>query len=487
MDIENILSELYQIDPELKLQEADLRKFITLMIKNKPNINIDQKFVKELKSKLLATNAMPKKNKFNISTLALFSIPVASAAVILIAIIGVKYQNQSKISKIELTPQTYTMLALQERAFGELSLQSNNVTSPTSVASNPAISARPYGGGGFGGGLGAADSKMISLPNDGATVTYNYNGDQFELITDGEVMRRVKNNTSSASSTSNLLSSLGNLIDTKKISQGQVTRFQLVTNGDRGYFIDVDLAEGSIAMSENWQTWPHPESACVEQSCFDSYRMTIEQILADDEIISIANNFVSTYGVNTSSLGAPVISNEWRAQYDLAAIKSEIYLPDTFTVTYPYQYNKQNIIDESGNPYGVQVNVNVRLKAVTGMYNLTSQNYETSAYTLETSNERIIAAAKKGGLFPQYSIYGIEQKTLDVQLGKPTIGYVKMWFYANNIGNELLVPAYIFPVLNQLKADMYFRKQIIVPAVKEVLDQLETQNSTGGTLIEPRI
>lgn len=52
--INKLLQELYQIDPELQRQEAQIVKILEKMTLDKPDTHFDETFRNELKTKLLA-------------------------------------------------------------------------------------------------------------------------------------------------------------------------------------------------------------------------------------------------------------------------------------------------------------------------------------------------------------------------------------------------------------------------------------------------
>jgi hypothetical protein len=51
--IENILNDLYTLDPSLRAYEADIRALVTLLLQEKPDVRIDTNFVNNLRRKLL--------------------------------------------------------------------------------------------------------------------------------------------------------------------------------------------------------------------------------------------------------------------------------------------------------------------------------------------------------------------------------------------------------------------------------------------------
>jgi len=62
--------------------------------------------------------------------------------------------------------------------------------------------------------------------------------------------------------------------------------------------------------------------------------------------------------------------------------------------------------------------------------------------------------------------------------------YVKIWkFNEDKRENaELLVPAFVFPILEKPEGTYFWQERIIIPIVKELLDEADKRNND----IEPR-
>ncbi len=59
-----------------------------------------------------------------------------------------------------------------------------------------------------------------------------------------------------------------------------------------------------------------------------------------------------------------------------------------------------------------------------------------------------------------------------LELGTPTLSYVRMWqSYNNNMqSRELYVPSMVFPVINEPEEGGFYQRSITIPIVKELLD-----------------
>ena len=113
------------------------------------------------------------------------------------------------------------------------------------------------------------------------------------------------------------------------------------------------------------------------------------------------------------------------------------------------------------------------------MRDITSQNYISSNYEIENSSEKIIAIAEKGGLRQTFK-YPEATKTIDIELGTPTLGLIKYYQYNRDKmeSSELLVPAYIFPITDIPEETYFYQENIVVPLVKEIIAE-RIQNNNG--------
>jgi hypothetical protein len=209
------------------------------------------------------------------------------------------------------------------------------------------------------------------------------------------------------------------------------------------------------------------------------------EILSDDELISIANQFLQNHNVSTSAYGQPEVNNEYRIMYERAVEqKQEYYLPEAIPVVYPLLINNETVYDESGNKVGLNVTVNVRNKKVVGIWDLSMQNYTASSYDAETDVKRIMSLVEKGGAYGW--VDPDARRTIEVQVGDPKLELVRMWDYQNNQSSELLVPSLVFTVLEQPDNEPYFyRKAVVVPLIKRILDRQDGGSDGGPVKIFP--
>jgi hypothetical protein len=259
------------------------------------------------------------------------------------------------------------------------------------------------------------------------------------------------------------------LIDLSNAKDAFVQSFTIAEKRDQGYVFNVDAQEGMVNIFQNGK-WNSSLSRCVDQNCYEQNRLSESDLLSDEESIRIADAFLAEYGISKADYGAPVINNQWRLQYAAmdSVARSSYWFPEGVSVVYPILADGKIAYDESGYPYGLNVNVDVRMKRAQSVWNLFARTYQVSSYAAETDTKRLLDIAQNtdnyGGEWPENA------KRIEVELGTPKIAYVRSWQQMGTTGAELLVPALIFPIKN-VPAELW-RQNVIVPLVKDLLDAM---------------
>jgi hypothetical protein len=205
-------------------------------------------------------------------------------------------------------------------------------------------------------------------------------------------------------------------------------------------------------------------------------RLKIGDIPADDVILGIAADFVRAHGIDLSKYGTPEVDNLWRQQYEQTPDKNQYYIPDQIRVIYPLLVEGQPVYDESGGKSGLSIGVNIREKKVADIWGIQDQKYLKSSYPAVTDPAKITAYLEnQGRMYTDWLPEGSTVKTVDITLGTPEMGYVKMYNYENNMSEELIVPALIFPVTNVPAGEVYYRNSVTVPLASDILEKALNQ------------
>jgi hypothetical protein len=484
--IKDILDDLYEIDPVLEHYEEEIKKTIKELLKSKPNIKIDQKFVSELREKIIKRveelQYEPQKKGFSFWQTFFgtkFSYAVSGALVFVLFIgIFVYLANFGNVPGLNrgMFPKMLEKTSLSNNAFGSLKSETQNVAT---------LEGR--GGGGFGGGGGVQVSavaefdsaKMICSGTDCTMPVYYppkyvYNGEAVELKDEKVEVLRKKNKLEYTRSFSGLLESFGfGLADLTGFDNTRIQTINLVQDKEFGYSIFISLEEGIISIDAYWPKWPHPQNRCTDERCVMENSLSLSDIPGDEQLINIAKNFISEHRINLSNYGEPEVDKTWNQMYYAQPVEtSQIYVPDIITVKYPLLINGKFVYEQGGSKQGIGIGINIREKKVSGVYNLSVQEYESSLYEAETDFSKILKVAEKGGL---YNYYMPGEKVQEIEIGAPEFAYSIIWKYDENAQTTrtLLVPALVFPIIKDPGNYPSYSDKVVIPLAKELLESVD--------------
>jgi len=519
--LKQLLYELYELDPSLKEHEASVIKLITRMEEIKPDTKFDETFVAELRSQIMKAERLAEKSNgvnkiFNYNYmnkkiyLAAGSLVVASLLFVAFISFFPKSTNtpSARFSFGDLIDRTVTeerINKLEAGAFGSLATLGSLGGAESDLART--LSAAPEGFGAVS-AEGMASVKSFNTFDSAVSTEemmvadrmimpfwgyrYIYEGEELNLTeTSANVYRRIKGQNDLARSLANHLNSVGfSEISLNAFENLKVTNFTLAEDKDLGLLIAFNFIDDTVSVYENWERWRDPvRDNCVDQACWDRYRLKINDVPADNELITIANNFLSKHQVSLENYGEPRVDNYWRAQYEETADKANFYIPESAGVIYPLLINGQEVRDQSGGYAGLRVSINLFKRAASGLYGLVPYRYESSAYALETDSAEIIKSAENGGFSRNYWIQDQVENVPTISLGTPTRAYVQIYRWENGRNDELLVPALIFPIISRPENySFYFgQRYVIVPLVKDILAELNKPSDwfPGDNVIRP--
>lgn len=481
--IQNILLELYAIDPDLREHEEQLKQVIEKIIAQKPQVKIDDVFVKNLRKKILETES---KKPFTFSLLFMNNklLWAGTAALLAVLVIGVPlYLNQSSkysssLAQLDTSvPSGITSVA--QRAFGSL-------VAPASSRSETMSLGRGAGGGGSPAAAqtnpAMANSSMLDAKMIAPAFNYSfkYTGAPFTVEEKTlPVYKRLKS-SGNAAALARLLTGINNgLIDLNLFKNIKLQNITMIEDRDDAFMINFDFFEGRVSLSPAYERWYQPK--CVNGVCEYARQLTEKDVPPAATLIDIANKFVADYKIDLSHYGQPQVDDQWKSGA-LPLNGEPMYVPETITVIYPLIVENQEISETNGVPFGLRIQVDIRKMKVQSAWNIGLHNYEKSNYEVETNVDRILKVAETGmGVW-----YGDTSAKKELQLGAPERIYIPHYQYIQETqtSNELYIPALRFPVLNVPNDQPYFQKFITVPLVKEVLDQYDRQN--GGPMpIDP--
>jgi hypothetical protein len=498
-NIEKILADLYMIDDSLKPHEEELKKVIAELISARPEAEINEQFLQELRSELIKrVNELKAGHEQKATKISTFSLPriayvFGGVALVLIIIIPLLDRGRLTepgkvaVNKIKKASNEIMIAKKGDGAFGDLS--------GIGAGGANTISARPMAGGGEGLGAGAPSlatrdmaveesasnaygitEKMIMPPM--TRYEYVYKGDEIPAVEGSlEVYKRIKSQGLQNDLARNVAELNFGILDLSKFTNTNVTNISMVEDREFGYSLYFNLLDNNLSISTNWEKWPRPDKDCRDQACFDQFRLSINDVPADEELIAIADSFVKDYNIDLKNFGKGQVVDNWRKTYEETEDKNTAWIPEVISVVYPLVLNGEEVYDESGNKTGVSVEVNIRYKKASGLYNVMGQTFESSNYEAETNVDVIKKVAENGGRFHPY-YYNAEDKnaeTATIELGTPKLALVQYWQYdeANAVGYEIFVPSYIFPVISKPKDIYFYQQTVVVPLIKDLLKGIE--------------
>lgn len=516
------LKELYQLDPQLKSFENQLIEIINQMRELKPETHFNAELAANIKTRLmLKINEVKAKEEeksafsFNIIKLRKKTYAYTGLAVVFVLALAAiitsnpsflrsnqqinitdKSQSASYDDWLERNQDDYAQLG--ERAFGSLALlslaDSDNLRQGTKQVEMigdkiaPAMETLVLGSD----EQGSVFSDRMIMP--WYNYSYNYQGEDLVLDkSEGGVYRRLSSSSNDSTRLAKLVNGLSlNGLSLASFNNLQAESLILSEDIEEGLSVYLDFKAASVNIYQNWDRWESLANACDDNDlrCLAKFDLKIEDFPSDESLVKQANEFLAKHQIDVSSYGEPIVDNNWRNEFTIASDQSSFYIPEQVSVIYPFQVAGMNLRDQSGDYSGVRVNINILKKLVTGLDNLSSNKFEFSNYQLETDFQRILKIAEKGawGSWPMGGFP--ESEVIELSLGTPEFSYIKLWRYEDNKNEELLVPALIFPVIVDDNLEYYGQRSVIVPLVKEMLAELELNQSnqgngySGGT-IEP--
>lgn len=518
MIIEEILNDLYKLDPTLKEYEPDLKKIITQLIAAKPNTKFDENFKikleKELLEKFKTITGQPIKKGLAWDKIIMgkfLYVMSGSLAIMILFVIGVSLINKTPRSADQVIKLSFeqTINQTSEKAFGALpafqvaqdqnnhdlnynTKKATNVTAQGGAemmalsAPMAADDASDGGADNFSGArtvmLSKADkpASLIYRPTPQITFKYTYSGEEIKLDNQNLSVYKRNFNGGLASELGRVIGSIDTgLINLKSFPKLKTTNLSLQEDYDGGYSLNFNLDNENINLYRLYNPGVVATNCSDKTVCAPDYYISKDNLPSNDEIIGITNEFLKKHGVNLSGWGDPKVDDAW-VNYE--EFSKNNYAPANITVVYPQKIEDKLVYTDSGGLLGMTVNVNLKDRKVDSVYNLTSQNFIASNYPAITDWNKILDFALKGGLRP--TIYyalsgGQEDKEVNLELDTPVYALVDRWVY-NKTSQELFVPALIFPIKNKTFAPGYGNlNNVIVPLVEEMFPKDGENNNDG--------
>ena len=447
--IQQILEDLYLIDPTLKEKEKDLINVITVLLESKPQMEIDQAFVKRLREELIPQKTKKNFMKFPFMSRLNYAIGGGIIALVIAIPLVNYFQTFGGDSSIN-TEDLFTTIS--SNGFGALYFDTSD---GESLSGRDAVAATEELGIGAGGGGGVFSEDMMIAPYISKSYSYHYDGTFDVSSVSSLVYRQVLGDISLSMVDTQIKNlSLGNF-SFSNFDQAKVQNMTIVEDKDDGYSIQIDLTYGTIYLTKSWQRWEEP--ALYEA-------MTAEQMPENGEIISIAQDFLEDYQIDTSFYGEPIVQDEWRKYSE-----EDSYISEMVGVVYPRLIDGLEVWNLYGSPSGLYVYVNARTGTVESANWTLFNEFERSSYELVSGMEELAEVIEQGGLY-QYQ-YEDAQELYDISLGEPRVVLAEYSQYIDGSYDTLYVPALSFAIQDVPEGADVYVNYVVVPLVKDILEQ----------------
>lgn len=378
----SLLQELYEIDPSLREHEAELVPLLTTLLANDPAQKPNAMFVKKLRTELTtrAETSMRGAVEHAVSYASpsgFFSrFAFAAAGAVAAVVIAVPTTVQFMKDRQPIAPMTGDE---SEAPIGENDMFATTPSPDAKIAppapGSTSYDTRPQSGGG---GDAMTGNPAMSLIAPWNPVKYRLEG-ELPAFPTGDVTVLTRKPVARSIAFASIQDAFKDAdIDLSTFDDLTVETVTLAQKKPFGYIINISMADGSVAINQAWDQWPHPENDCRDDACYQRLMPKPSDIPADAELIRIAGAFLAAHDIDVSSYGTPVVDDAWRIAYDLMEDKRYAWIPDTLRVIYPLIVDGEPVIDAGGEPAGISVQVSIRHDRVTDAWGFTAYQFDRS-------------------------------------------------------------------------------------------------------------
>lgn len=467
-----ILAELYEIDPELREHEAELVPLLQKLLERDPARKPDAAFVKRLRKELqervnaVADGAIEHRISYAPPSgfFHRFAYALAGAAAAIVIAVPITLDYSKRHSPMPpASPETGDESPVAKSDGYAIADQSAGMPSPGRVGNDPVAGmgyARTQSGGGGDMAMGTM-SAVSSLIAPWNPVKYRIEGD-LPTLPSGTVDVHERTTSSRTIPFSSIAGSFDiDDVDLSSFGNATVDMVTFSQNQPYGYSVSLSMTDGSASINQQWDQWPHPGDGCIDEACARKHQIKASDIPSDAELARIADDFFKRHGIDRSGYGNAVVEDTWQTSY--AATDGENpWVPDSITVVYPLLIDGKTAMESYGGHAGVSVAVSVREKKVSSVWGLTQSSFKA---------EKHPAVSDRADIEEFISLTGSETPDAPTAtLKDPTIGYVRLPSYENNVAKDLFVPAIIFRV-SAPEGSPYVPRTIAVPLAKDYLDE----------------
>lgn len=437
--IDQLLEELYDLDPTLRTQSDAVRQALERMISTTPTLTLSPHLIQQIQTSMMNQPVSPKRTPVPKTFWA--GIPLALAAVTA----GVLFLPTPKNSTpSQRSGSKVAIHAGSANAFGSF----DGATPVNRTAAGESTSTTKDSA------AGAISAPSIGIVPPTATITYSYN--KPFTIPQLPVLKRDRGFDSGVGISSGGLANLSTFRGLK-LDYANATQ-----QTDDGYSITVDYRDGNISMYKQSGVSVSDKQTLTTLA---PGRPVAETTITVVKAVAAAKSFASAHGISLSAYDEPTLYYYPGQQPPFDVVSAPA------TIIFPLSINGLPVFDESANRYGLMMSVDSN-EQVVSVSNLTNHSYTSSSYAVTSDTKAITQYLSRGGNFWGGVIEGTKSTTIDLQ--DPIPGYMISRYQIDQTPDEYLVPALIFGIVHSDQVTTG-RAGVVVP----VLDQLLNLNASG--------
>ena len=149
-------------------------------------------------------------------------------------------------------------------------------------------------------------------------------------------------------------------IDLSKLQNITPSNLSFRENHSYGYIVNTDFQAGTVNMNQKSEQWA--QIPCDASGCPEPRVLTKNDIPSDGELIRISNLWLDEYGIDRKLYGAPLVDSSWKSTTE---VMNSIYIPQSYTVTYPLLTYGKIVHEEFGWYHGIILTIDIHTKNVT--------------------------------------------------------------------------------------------------------------------------
>ncbi len=431
MNTTEIINSLISADPSLASQRDLLEKLIPELIASRPVAEITDSFRITLKQRLVEEqqSIVPASTGSKLrSTFIRYSAYGSACLALILITAGGAYFSRHNTTEPPTTPLSIHQVG--DKAFGALSF-SGSGSGKSTASSSGSMAINPN----------AADSTSVITPYPiWSSNPYTIAQPVIDSLPKSvEVFKQLPTSEGVAALFSTLLPT-GN-------AMRNVTNYSLRT-GD--YLIQTDLTTGTISIESINQSIATPlihsgatSSSDPAMPSFVTPSPTPISPISDEDALNIAAAFTQKIGIATGYFGTPEVIKP-----PTTAVEP-LYYPmySTTTVVYPLTISGLPVVDQSGTPVGITIQINPQDRTVSYANISTTFQFERSVYPVNAETFKKSVQSNNSNTYSLYDGAPTDTTTpTPITLKDPTL--VLMLFTQNssttNQTESYLVPSYSF-------------------------------------------